>query len=42
VYKRLLLSHREFAALNVYVALCYARLEYYDVSQARGDAAFRV
>jgi hypothetical protein len=33
IYKRLLLEHREFLALNVYVALCYARLDYYDVSQ---------
>ena len=33
IYKRLLLSHADFAAVNDYVALCYARLEYYDVSQ---------
>lgn len=33
IYKRLLLEHRDFLALNVYVALCYARLDYYDVSQ---------
>ena len=32
-YKRLLLAHRDYAALNVYVALCYARLDYFDVSQ---------
>lgn len=33
IYKRLLLENREFAALNVYVALCYNKLDYYDVSQ---------
>ncbi len=31
-YKALLLEHRELLALNVYVALCYAKLDYYDVS----------
>lgn len=31
-YKKLLLENREFAALNVYVALCYYKMEYYDVS----------
>ena len=25
--------HREYLALNVYVALCYYKLDYYDVSQ---------
>ncbi len=29
----MLLEQREFLALNAYVALCYARLDYYDVSQ---------
>ncbi|XP_003737841.1 intraflagellar transport protein 56 [Galendromus occidentalis] len=33
VYKRILLDNREFLALNVYVALCYYKLDYYDVSQ---------
>eukprot|EP01135_Chromosphaera_perkinsii_P009978 Nk52_evm13s1992 gene=Nk52_evmTU13s1992 len=33
IYKRLLLENREFLALNVYVALCYYKLDYYDVSQ---------
>jgi intraflagellar transport protein 56 len=33
MYKALLLDHRELLALNVYVALCYAKLDYYDVSQ---------
>eukprot|EP00201_Polytomella_parva_P024112 CAMPEP_0175040624 /NCGR_PEP_ID=MMETSP0052_2-20121109/1383_1 /TAXON_ID=51329 ORGANISM="Polytomella parva, Strain SAG 63-3" /NCGR_SAMPLE_ID=MMETSP0052_2 /ASSEMBLY_ACC=CAM_ASM_000194 /LENGTH=582 /DNA_ID=CAMNT_0016302889 /DNA_START=6 /DNA_END=1754 /DNA_ORIENTATION=+ len=32
VYKRLLLEHRDYLALNVYVALCYYKLDYYDVS----------
>lgn len=33
VYKRMLLENREFLALNVFVALCYCKLDYYDVSQ---------
>ncbi|XP_074602731.1 tetratricopeptide repeat domain 26 [Brevipalpus obovatus] len=33
IYKKILLEHREFVALNVYVALCYYKLDYYDVSQ---------
>eukprot|EP00741_Cyanophora_paradoxa_P016143 tig00000042_g15583.t1 len=32
IYKRLLLENREYQALNVYVALCYYKLDYYDVS----------
>jgi intraflagellar transport protein 56 len=28
-----LLDNREYLALNVYVALCYYKLDYYDVSQ---------
>jgi len=32
IYKRLLLENREHLALNVYVALCYCKLDYYDVS----------
>lgn len=32
VYKALLLDHRDLLALSVYVALCYAKLDYYDVS----------
>jgi hypothetical protein len=32
VYKGLLLDHRDLLALNVYVGLCYAKLDYYDVS----------
>lgn len=31
-YKALLLDHRDLLALKVYVALCYAKLDYYDVS----------
>jgi intraflagellar transport protein 56 len=31
-YKKLLLENREYTALNVYVALCYYKLDYYDVS----------
>lgn len=33
IYKKILLDHRSFLALNVYVALCYYKLDYYDVSQ---------
>ncbi|XP_050311296.1 intraflagellar transport protein 56 isoform X2 [Anthonomus grandis grandis] len=33
IYKRLLLQNRDNIALNVYVALCYYKLDYYDVSQ---------
>jgi len=33
IYKRVLLDHREYLALNVYIALCYYKLDYYDVSQ---------
>ncbi|XP_053607597.1 intraflagellar transport protein 56 isoform X2 [Plodia interpunctella] len=33
VYKKLLLDRRQYMALNVYVALCYYKLDYYDVSQ---------
>ncbi|XP_056605626.1 intraflagellar transport protein 56 [Triplophysa dalaica] len=33
IYKRILLQNRELLALNVYVALCYYKMDYYDVSQ---------
>ncbi|KAK6637875.1 Intraflagellar transport protein 56 [Polyplax serrata] len=33
IYKRILLHNREYVALNVYIALCYYKLGYYDVSQ---------
>lgn len=32
IYKRLLMEEREYMALQVYVALCYYKLDYYDVS----------
>jgi intraflagellar transport protein 56 len=32
IFKRLLLEHRDDLALNVYVAMCYYKLDYYDVS----------
>jgi intraflagellar transport protein 56 len=32
IYKKLLMDNKEFSALNVYVALCYYKLDYYDVS----------
>ncbi|ORZ36831.1 tetratricopeptide repeat protein 26 [Catenaria anguillulae PL171] len=33
IYKRLLGEHPEYLALNVYLALCYYKLDYYDVAQ---------
>ncbi|CAE7853840.1 Ttc26, partial [Symbiodinium microadriaticum] len=47
IYKRQLLENREDLALNVYVAMCYYKLDYYDVSleilaaylQAQPDSA---
>ncbi|KAI8438987.1 hypothetical protein MSG28_011286, partial [Choristoneura fumiferana] len=35
VYKKLLLEKRAYLALNVYVALCYYKLDYYDVYRKR-------
>lgn len=32
IYKRLLLENRDDLAINVYVAMCYYKLDYYDVS----------
>ncbi|VDM41756.1 unnamed protein product [Toxocara canis] len=32
IYKKILLNNRNFIALNVYLALCYYKLDYYDVS----------
>jgi len=50
IYKRLLLESRDDLALNVYVAMCYYKLDYYDVSleilavylQAHPDSAVAV
>jgi len=33
IYKKILLENRDDVALNVYIALCYYKLDYYDVSQ---------
>ncbi|KAL1130738.1 hypothetical protein AAG570_011979 [Ranatra chinensis] len=33
IYKGILLDNKDYLALNVYVALCYYKLDYYDVSQ---------
>ncbi|CAF3059305.1 unnamed protein product [Rotaria socialis] len=33
IYKRYLVENRDYLALNVYVALCYYKLDYYDISQ---------
>ncbi len=32
IYKRLLIEYRDYLALQVYVACCYYKLDYYDVS----------
>jgi intraflagellar transport protein 56 len=32
IYKRLLIEYRDYLALQVYVAMCYYKLDYYDVS----------
>ncbi|KAH7699620.1 tetratricopeptide repeat protein 26-like protein, partial [Aphelenchoides avenae] len=32
IYKKMLLKHKNFLALTVYLALCYYKLDYYDVS----------
>ncbi|CAJ0585457.1 unnamed protein product, partial [Mesorhabditis spiculigera] len=32
IYKKLLGMHKNFIALNVYLAICYYKLDYYDVS----------
>uniref|UniRef100_A0A914C3E8 Intraflagellar transport protein 56 n=1 Tax=Acrobeloides nanus TaxID=290746 RepID=A0A914C3E8_9BILA len=32
IYKKILVKHKNFIALNVYLALCYYKLDYYDVS----------
>jgi len=50
IYKRLLLENRDDLALNVFVAMCYYKLDYYDVSleilavylQAHPDSAVAV
>uniref|UniRef100_A0A7S1QAN5 Intraflagellar transport protein 56 n=1 Tax=Neobodo designis TaxID=312471 RepID=A0A7S1QAN5_NEODS len=50
IYKRILMQSREYLALNVYVALCYYKLDYYDVSnevlnvylQAHPDSAVAI
>ncbi|CAF0746515.1 unnamed protein product [Adineta steineri] len=33
IYKRYLVENREYLALNVYVALCHYKLDFYDISQ---------
>ncbi|THD27062.1 Tetratricopeptide repeat protein 26 [Fasciola hepatica] len=33
IYKRILLDNREYLALNVNIALCYYKIDYFDVSQ---------
>ena len=32
VYKKLLMENKDFHAINIYVALCYYKMDYYDVS----------
>ncbi|XP_034114900.2 LOW QUALITY PROTEIN: intraflagellar transport protein 56 [Drosophila sulfurigaster albostrigata] len=33
VYKRVLVDNKDFMAINVYLALCFYKLDYYDMSQ---------
>lgn len=33
VYKRVLVDNKDFLAINVYLALCFYKLDYYDMSQ---------
>ncbi|XP_055604983.1 intraflagellar transport protein 56-like [Uranotaenia lowii] len=33
IYKRVLLDNKDLLALNVYIAICYYKLDYYDISQ---------
>ncbi|KAF6774250.1 Tetratricopeptide repeat protein 26 [Paragonimus kellicotti] len=33
IYKRILLDNRDFLALNVNIALCYYKIDYFDISQ---------
>lgn len=33
IYKRVLLDNKDMLAINVYVSLCYYKLDYYDMSQ---------
>jgi len=50
IYKKLLSKYRDYLALQVYVALCYYKLDYYDVSleiltaylQAHPDSAIAI
>lgn len=32
IYKKLLMENKDFHAVNIYVALCYYKMDYYDVS----------
>ena len=32
IYKKILLDNREYIAVNLYIALSYYKLDYYDVS----------
>jgi len=32
IYRKLALENRDYIAINVYIALCYYKLDYYDVS----------
>jgi len=33
IYKKILVTNRDFIALNVYIALCYYKLDFFEVSQ---------
>ena len=38
IYKKTLIENKNFVAINVYLALCYYKLEYYDVGMELVDA----
>ncbi|CAD5118028.1 DgyrCDS6768 [Dimorphilus gyrociliatus] len=33
IYKRVLFEHKDYLAVHVYIALCYYKMDYYDISQ---------
>jgi intraflagellar transport protein 56 len=33
LYKKLLLENKEYLALNVYVSLCYYKLDFFDIAE---------
>ena len=42
IYKNLFKKNRKYLALNVYIALCYYKLDYYDVSGKRSKIMYKI